>query len=393
MSMAVEAKDLGKMFVRRRDVQRTFKSFALGRVLNRDKGEDFWAVKDVSFSVSQGETLGIIGSNGAGKSTLLSLIARTTAPTKGNVKVNGRMSTLLELGAGFHPDLTGRENVFLNASILGMTRKETEEKYDEIVEFSGIKDAIDTPVKFFSSGMYVRLGFSVAVMCNPDVLLMDEILAVGDESFRKKSLSRIEQFKVAGKAMLIVSHDLETIKRMADRVLLLDEGKVIELGESLSVVDHYKNFGIYQEGAVTIKEFGSREIIMENIIFKSNGSPVNDDILEGEKFSIEIKLRSKVTVSDPVVGFGITDNIGNILYGTNTQIQGASIGDVNGEKNIHIDMPNLNLQRGIYYISLSVHNQSHKIQYHRLDNFFKMKVKSKTLSDGILHLPCQFSIF
>ncbi len=393
MSVAVEAKDLGKMFVRRRDVQRTFKSFALGRVLNRDKGEDFWAVKDVSFSVSQGETLGIIGSNGAGKSTLLSLIARTTAPTKGNVQVNGRMSTLLELGAGFHPDLTGRENVFLNASILGMTRKETEEKYDEIVEFSGIKDAIDTPVKFFSSGMYVRLGFSVAVMCNPDVLLMDEILAVGDESFRKKSLSRIEQFKVAGKAMLIVSHDLETIKRMADRVLLLDEGKVIELGESLSVVDHYKNFGIYQEGDVTIKEFGSREIIMEDIIFKSNGNLVNDDIPEGEKFSIEIKLRSKVTVSDPVIGFGITDNIGNILYGTNTQIQGTSIGDVSGEKNIHIDIPNLNLQRGIYYISLSVHNQSHKIQYHRLDNFFKMKVKSKTLSDGILHLPCKFSIF
>jgi len=393
MSVAVEAKNLGKMFIRRKDVQRTFKSFALGRLLNQNKGEDFWAVKDVSFSVSKGETLGIIGSNGAGKSTLLSLIAKTTAPTKGNVKVNGRMSTLLELGAGFHPDLTGRENVFLNASILGMTKKETEEKYDEIVDFSGINDAIDTPVKFFSSGMYVRLGFSVAVMCNPDILLMDEILAVGDESFRKKSLARIEQFKVAGKAMLIVSHDLETIKRMADRVLLLNEGKVVELGESLSVVDHYKNFGIYQEGDVTIKEFGSREIIMDDIIFKSNGNQINGEMTEGENFSIEIKLKSRIVINDPIIGFGITDNIGNILYGTNTQIQGLSIKNVNGEKNIHINIPHLNLQRGVYYISLSVHNQSHKIQYHRLDNFYKIKVKSKTLSDGILHLPCTFKIF
>ena len=191
---AIEVVNLGKKYNRRRDPERSIKSFVLGNLFRKKYKDEFFALRNINFSVGRGETLGIIGANGAGKSTLLSLIAGTTSPSEGEVRVNGKMSTLLELGAGFHPDLTGRENVYLNASILGMTRKETEDKYAEIVELAGIGDAIDSPVKFYSSGMYVRLGFAVAVMCDPDILLMDEVMAVGDEGFRKKSLARVEKF-------------------------------------------------------------------------------------------------------------------------------------------------------------------------------------------------------
>ncbi len=391
MNKAIEVTNLGKKFQRIKDVQRTFKSFALGKFYSKKNSVDFWALRDINFHVEKGETLGIIGANGAGKSTLLSLIAQTTAPTEGKIETNGRMSTLLELGAGFHPDLSGRENVFLNSSILGMTRKETEEKFDEIINLAGIGDAIDSPVKFFSSGMYVRLGFAVAVMCDPDILLMDEILAVGDESFRKKSLSRVEKFKTSGKTMLIVSHDLETIKKMADRVLLLHEGKVLDLGEPLSVVDHYKNFGIYQDGDVTVKEYGTREIQIQNVKFFSNDKAVTDELIGGEPLKIELNLKSTKKIESPIIGFGISDNMGTTLFGTNTQILKRQIPAVDGTVCVQIEIPKLYLQRGTYYFSLAVHSDDHKIQYHRLDNAYKLKVINHSQSEGILFLPCDIN--
>ncbi|MBN2145651.1 MAG: ABC transporter ATP-binding protein [Candidatus Aureabacteria bacterium] len=389
---AVEVSSLGKKFTRRKDSHRTFKSFVLGTIGRSGKGEEFWALKNVSFEVKQGETLGIIGANGAGKSTLLSLIAQTTCPTEGMVCVHGKMSTLLELGAGFHPDLTGRENVFLNASILGMSRRETEDKYEEIVELAGIRPSIDSPVKFYSSGMYVRLGFAVAVMCNPDVLLMDEILAVGDEMFRKKSLERVERFKNEGKTLLIVSHDLETVKRLADRVLLLNEGSIVDLGTPLEVVDHYRNFGIYQDGHVTVKEYGTREIIIKDVRFKTGGAEIKGDLMAGRELTIEMTLQSKTKVKNPVVGFGISDNLGTIVFGTNTQIQHFSLPEVNGEQPIRIHLPALNLQRGTYYFSVAVHHEDHHIQYHRLDNAFKLKISHPDLSEGFLFQPCTFEL-
>jgi ABC-2 type transport system ATP-binding protein len=389
---AVEVCNLGKKFIRRKDSQRTLKSFVLGSLGRSGTKEEFWALRNVHFEVKQGETLGIIGANGAGKSTLLSLIARTTCPTEGTITVQGKMSTLLELGAGFHPDLTGRENVFLNASILGMSRHETENKYDEIVDLAGIPQSIDSPVKFYSSGMYVRLGFAVAVMCNPDVLLMDEILAVGDEMFRKKSLERVERFKKEGKTLLIVSHDLETVKRLSDRVLLLNEGSMVDLGAPLEVVDHYRNFGIYQDGNVTVKEYGTREIVITNVRFQSQGKTIKEELGAGQPFTIDCMLQSKTKVVNPVIGVGISDNLGTVVFGTNTQIQKNPVNEVNGESPLRIHFPGLNLQRGTYYLSLAVHNQDHKIQYHRLDNAFKLKIINPSLSEGYLFQPCEFSL-
>jgi lipopolysaccharide transport system ATP-binding protein len=201
--------------------------------------EEIWALRDVSFSVREGEVLGVIGRNGAGKSTLLKLLTRITAPTSGRAIIRGRVGSLLEVGTGFNPELTGRENVFLNGSILGMKRREIQRKFDDIVEFSGIAKFIDTPVKRYSSGMYVRLAFSVAAHLEPEILLVDEVLAVGDAEFQQRCLGRMEDFSGTGRTVLFVSHNMQTINQLCDRVIWLDGGAIAENGDPSEVVSHY----------------------------------------------------------------------------------------------------------------------------------------------------------
>jgi ABC-type polysaccharide/polyol phosphate transport system ATPase subunit len=201
---------------------------------------DFWALRDVSFEVRRGETFGIVGRNGAGKSTLLKILSRITAPTEGEVRILGRLVALIELGSGFHPELTGRENVFLNGAILGMRRREVSAKLDQIVEFAGVREFIDVPVKWYSSGMYVRLGFAIAAHLEQDILLVDEVLAVGDAAFQARCFSRIAELKRDGATVLIISHDLAAIERLCGRALLLDRGRVRHLGPSRDVVGAYQ---------------------------------------------------------------------------------------------------------------------------------------------------------
>src|SRR5450830_100157 len=210
--------------------------------LRRTKFIEFLALDDVTFNVNHGETLGIIGPNGSGKSTMLKLISRILQPTKGEIRVNGSVSALLELGAGFHPDLTGRENIFINAAILGMKRKNIEKKFNEIVKFSELEKFIDMPVKNYSSGMYMRLGFSVAIHVNPDILLVDEVLAVGDQAFQAKCYKVIYDLIKQGKTIIIVSHDLGTIQDLCNRVIFLRNGKVEQIGGPVAVVSTYRSF-------------------------------------------------------------------------------------------------------------------------------------------------------
>jgi homopolymeric O-antigen transport system ATP-binding protein len=206
--------------------------------------EDIWALDDVSFEVAEGDVYGVIGSNGAGKSTLLKLLTRITSPTKGSAVIRGRVGSLLEVGTGFHPELTGRENIFLNGSILGMKRREIQGKFSDIVEFSGVEQFIDTPVKRYSSGMYVRLAFSVAAHLEPDILLVDEVLAVGDAEFQRRCLGRMEDLGSEGRTVLFVSHNMQTISQLCDRALLLDRGRVVEDGPSADVVARYLQAGL-----------------------------------------------------------------------------------------------------------------------------------------------------
>ncbi len=205
----------------------------------RARYEEFWAIDDVSFDIKEGETFGIIGENGSGKSTMLKCMARILRPDKGAVRVNGKVSALLELGAGFHPELSGRENVYLNGSILGLSKRQLDDKFDEIVEFAGLEKFIDQPVKNYSSGMYVRLGFSVAINVNPDVLLVDEVLAVGDEVFQRRCAEKFSQMQDAGKTIVIVSHAMGSVRSMCDRLAWMDHGKLKMVGPSTEVIDEY----------------------------------------------------------------------------------------------------------------------------------------------------------
>ena len=258
MESVIEVKNLGKKYniahqrggyVALRDVltnvfknpfqfakQKAKKSLGIGTK------EEFWALNDINFEVNKGEIIGIIGRNGAGKSTLLKILSKITPPTTGEIKIRGRVGSLLEVGTGFHPELTGRENIFLNGAILGMTRAEIAKKFDQIVEFSGIEKFLDTPVKYYSSGMYVRLAFSVAAHMEPDILIVDEVLAVGDAEFQKKCLGKMEEVtKQNGRTILFVSHNMSAIEKLCNRCILLDSGNIIKEGRSKDVIDFYLN--------------------------------------------------------------------------------------------------------------------------------------------------------
>lgn len=235
--VAVKLDRVSKLF--RKQKQKTFKEFLPALLGHKPTSETFWALKDVSLEIEKGETFGIIGPNGSGKSTLLKLIAGVTEPTEGEIKINGRIAPLIELGAGFHPELTGRENVFLNGVILGLKRDEIKKKFKEIVDFAGLWDFIDQPIKHYSSGMYLRLAFAVAVHTEPDILLVDEILAVGDEKFQKKCFRKMEEFKKSGVTIVYVTHALESVKDFCDRVMYLRYGQVEKIGRAEGVVKAY----------------------------------------------------------------------------------------------------------------------------------------------------------
>ena len=240
MSAAVSFKGVSKRFTLHHERPRTLQELAIG-LLGGDRGrtEELWALKDVDFEVEEGESLGIIGPNGAGKSTILKLVAGIMRPTLGGIVVRGKVSPLLELGAGFHPDLTGRENIYLNAALLGVRQRETQARFQQIVEFSELERFIDVPLKHYSSGMYVRLGFAVAVNVDPATLLIDEVLAVGDEAFQRKCLAKIEEFQREGRTIIFVSHSLPAVKKLCNRALWLDEGCTRSMGVAEEVVDEY----------------------------------------------------------------------------------------------------------------------------------------------------------
>ncbi|MCC7096490.1 MAG: ABC transporter ATP-binding protein [Thermomonas sp.] len=243
MTIAVKVENLGKRFLLGESIEHTLSSrvgdLLRGRVRRAAGREEFWALRDVNFEVKEGEALGIIGGNGAGKSTLLKVLSRITPPTEGRARVKGRLSSLLEVGTGFHPELTGRENVFLNGAILGMRKAEVQRKFDEIVAFSGVEKFIDTPVKRYSSGMYVRLAFAVAAHLEPDVLIIDEVLAVGDADFQKRCLGKMNDVAKQGRTVLFVSHNMAAVQKLCSRAIWMREGQVASSGEPGEVIGAY----------------------------------------------------------------------------------------------------------------------------------------------------------
>lgn len=252
----------------------------------KDDSEYVWALEDINFEVNQGEVLGIIGKNGAGKSTLLKILSKVTGPTKGDIKVKGRIASLLEVGTGFHPDLTGRENIFLNGAILGMTKSEIKSKFDEIVAFSGVEKYIDTPVKRYSSGMYVRLAFAVAAHLEPEILIVDEVLAVGDAEFQKKCLGKMKDVSGQGRTVLFVSHNMTAVRSLCTRALLLKQGGVVLDGDIESVINSY--------------EKTNAENINQNVFFDSLETALGNDQIRIKSISVtpdEIDLEDEILIS------------------------------------------------------------------------------------------------
>ncbi len=437
---AIEVTHVTKIYRRyaRRKQFATLKSALLSGSLIQDlqPDETFPALQGVSFAVPAGKTYGIIGRNGSGKSTALKLVAGITKPTSGTVKVEGRISALIELGAGFHPEISGRENVFINGIMLGLTKREVARRFDEIVEFAEMENFIDAPVKTYSSGMYMRLGFAVAIHVDPDVLLVDEVLAVGDEGFTHKCLDKFGEFKRRGKTILLVTHALSLVERFCDEALWLDGGKVRGAGDPKRVVGAYlidverseerelalaearaqasgetsetagrrgelqdwvttedraeTSAGAAQSAAAPVEDmtqavegrWGSREIEIVGVTLRGADGEAAHIFQSGEPLSIHLAVRAHQPHDDFVFGIGLYGADGVTCYGTNTQLEDYRSDRISGEGEVVLRIESLDLVEGTYKLDVAVHKRDgYPFDYHRL--LYTFRVKTRTREVGI----------
>jgi ABC-2 type transport system ATP-binding protein len=326
------------------------------RVLTaRSRADELWALHDVSFEVREGTTFGLIGHNGSGKTTLLKCIAGILRPTSGTIRQRGRLAALLELGAGFHPELTGRENVYLNASFLGLSRKDTDRVYDDVVAFAELEEFMDNQVKFYSSGMLVRLGFAVAVHVDPDVLLVDEVLAVGDEAFQAKCIERVRQFQREGRTIVLVTHALDTVRDICDRAAMLHHGRVHSIGAPDDVVREmrYVLLGVTDPGFVP--EQGTREAeIAEVQIIRASGSG-DGDVRRHDPLTIQVDVRTNEPVDDLDVDFAILDGATNHpVLDARASTNGVDLGRVDGKRRVRFRIDSFPYEAGKYWITVGL---------------------------------------
>jgi len=385
--IAIEAIKLGKWF-RKQGVGSPTLMGALPHWLKGGHPDGFWALRDINFQVRRGQTVGVVGPNGSGKSSLLGLIARTMVPTEGAVRTEGRISALLELGAGFHPDLSGRENIYLNAAILGIPREDIRRRFDHIVDFAELREFIDMPVKHYSSGMYVRLAFSVAVEMNPDILLIDEVLAVGDIAFQMKCLDRIRQFQKKGKTILFVSHALETVEEFCSDVLLIHEGRLIRQGNPSDVIFTYLKQYMVRIGMLNVEEHGTREIELRSVRLLDETGAETSTFFTGRALTVEIGYHANRRVEKPVFGFNLKTGNGFYVFGSNTQIAKVPIDAVEGDGRVRLRIEPLALMQGKFFLSLSVHSWDHAVQYHRQEDLHPFLVKDAGSDKGVFQLNC-----
>jgi ABC-type polysaccharide/polyol phosphate transport system ATPase subunit len=406
--VAIDVDSVSRIY-QKYSAQHRFKTFKSAIV----KGDFFKSLKpdelvtaldDVSFKVEEGTTFGVIGENGSGKSTLLKVITGIAKPSSGQVTVQGKVSALIELGAGFHPEISGRENVFINGIMLGLSKKEIAEKFDDIVRFAQLEEFIDAPVKTYSSGMYMRLGFSIAINVNPDILLIDEVLAVGDASFVPKCLDRIDDFRRRKKTILFVSHDLATVERICDRVLWLKEGKIRALSQPKRAIDAYlqdiakkqkEDFESRQKEIELIAteeemwnderreaRWGKREIEITRVKMRSPDGEEKYVFSPDEGMIIEMDVRSSSRIKDFVFGIGIFNSQGVRCYGTNTHSEDFEPQSIEGEGSVVCKIEKLNLINGTYYMDVAVHRKDgYPYDFHR--NLYSFMISSFYKDVGI----------
>lgn len=334
----------------------------------------FSALKAVTLQIAKGQSVGFIGANGSGKSTILKLIAGITQPTSGSVTVTGRVASLIELGAGFHPDLTGRENVYLNGLILGMSKKEVGTRFNDIVTFADIAQFIDEPVKHYSSGMYLRLGFAVAIHTTPDILLIDEILAVGDENFQKKCLTKIRELKKQGVTIVVVSHNMSLLAEFCDTLFLMQHGRLVTAGATRKVLQAYQdeNFKSTKKSIST----NSQSNYIQSVDFYRHEKKV-EIFRTGDEFSLQIVIKAKENLENPVIGIALFSEDGYLISGPNTKNARLKFNKQEGQFTLQYKIAYLPLKDGTYAVSVSIYDKDLLYCFEYIDKKFLFRVQNK----------------
>jgi ABC-2 type transport system ATP-binding protein len=389
---AVSVENVWKYFRLYQEKNQYLKSTLLrGR---RARYDEFWALKGVDFEIPFGSTFGIIGSNGSGKSTLLKCLAGILSPDKGSVACNGRMAALLELGAGFHPDLSGRENIYLNGAILGMTRSEIDRKLEEIIDFSGLEKFVDTPVKNYSSGMVVRLGFAVATNVDPEILIIDEVLAVGDESFQHRCHEKIESFRQEGRTIILVSHGLMQVAQLCSTVAWLEKGVIKDIGTSYDVIGKYA--GQSHDAAPKIEgelgeRWGSHEAEITRAEFvNADGVPVHV-LKTGEPVSLQIDYTAHMPITEPVFGIRFTHLHGTTVWGSNTKRMGFQPATLNNSGTITLNIPELPILSGTYDLTVALTDQHETYEYDHWERRVRFDVvQYNSFDEGLIQIEAKW---
>ena len=361
--------------------------------LRRSTHEEFWALRDVTFDVHAGETFGIIGHNGSGKSTLLKCLTKILEPDEGSVAVTGSVSALLELGAGFHPELSGRENVFLNAAILGVPRKHIVERFDDIVEFSGLEQFIDTPVKNYSSGMFVRLGFAVAINVDPAVLIIDEVLAVGDAEFQAKCGDKIAEFRERGKTIVLVTHAMGDVVRICQRAAWLDHGRIREIGAPHEIADAYLAT-THVGRSVHVQDglrWGTGEVQIDTVELLDGGLQPAEFARTGDPLAFRVHLSSRTPVIGPEVVVSLHDIDGRTLTEVSTRTRDVHIDQVHGARTLTLEIDQFPLSEGTYELSAAVRDETGQREFDVRSRMLRFDVlKGKVADGGVLTLPARW---
>jgi lipopolysaccharide transport system ATP-binding protein len=360
----------------------TFKEYMIRYIQRQIKHNTFLALDNISLNVNRGEVFGIIGENGAGKSTLLKLIAKVLRPTRGRIWVKGRVAPLLEVGAGFHPELTGRENVYLNGAMLGFTQKEMDKRFQQIVDFAELWDFIDAPLRTYSSGMWARLGFAVATDVDPDILIVDEILSVGDENFQRKSSERIAAFREKGATILLVSHNMSLIEEMCDRAVLFDHGKVVTTGTTKAVVNSYlervrgeESQRLAEQGILNENNrWGNQTIQIEAAKILGGDGKEQSVFHTGETLILEFEYHAHKPIEEPIFGVAIHRQDGVHITGPNTKFANYTVGRVNGKGKISYTIDSLPFLEGLYRFSVAATNSSDTEMFDYHDRVYAFRV-------------------
>ena len=418
---AIRVKDVSKLYkLYDRNIDRLRDSLGFGS----GKYKEHYALRNLSFDIGKGECIGIIGTNGAGKSTILKIITGVLTPTSGEVEIDGRVSALLELGAGFNMEYTGIENVYLNGTMMGFSKEEIDSRLQSILDFADIGEFVNQPVKSYSSGMFVRLAFAVAINIDPEILIVDEALSVGDVFFQAKCYKKFEEFKQAGKTIVFVSHDLSSIQKYCDKAILLDKGKKIGEGKPFEIIDLYKKAMVgmldTEESAEAdkvrkeaeasrkgelmkdslplnpeVQEYGDRLIEIVDFAVIDGSGKITGTLMKGEEFTVKVKIRANIPTSDPIVAVTIKDSKGTDISGTNTMFEGVNLGNMSpGDERTVSFTQNADMQGGQYILSLGCtryENEDFRV-YHRLYDVCSLAIVSAKNTVGFYDMNSVISV-